>query len=232
MGVGQGFDLPESRREFAAAGAEFCQRTRRMVETIALWRDLWVQDGRASMRRPYCELDHDAILPAVTRPGGPPIWLAGFGPASFECTGRIADGWLPYPPDPEDYRNGWAAVTRAAYEAGRDPGAITPAVMITVNIGERASSELALEEYVGEFYGYPLELVSMIQACRAGTVDDVLAYMRAFWDAGARAFVLRVGSLAGLEEQLDLLADSVLPVVATWTDRAGALSRSRLTTMP
>lgn len=218
LGVGQGFDLPETRREFAAAGADFDQRTRRLVETISFWRDLWAQDGRASMSRPYCQLDDEAILPGVAQPGGPPIWLAGFGPASFERTGRLADGWLPYPPDPDDYRTGWEAVVQAAEAAGRDPTAITPAVMVTINVGDRASSELALERYVAEFYGYPLEVVSLIQACRAGNADAVLAYLREFWDAGARAFVLRLASLDAPQQQLYALADTVLPVLSSWSE--------------
>ena len=39
-------------------------------------------------------------LPPTTpsyRPGGPPIWLAGASPAALERTGRVCDGWLPYP---------------------------------------------------------------------------------------------------------------------------------------
>jgi alkanesulfonate monooxygenase SsuD/methylene tetrahydromethanopterin reductase-like flavin-dependent oxidoreductase (luciferase family) len=113
-------------------------------------------------------------------------------------------------------------VTQAAADAGRDPTAITPAVMATVYVGDRASSQLALEQYVREFYGYPLALVSSIQACRAGEGDDVVAYLRAFWEAGARVFVLRAASLDAPERQLDALADTVLPAVANWRDQARA----------
>jgi alkanesulfonate monooxygenase SsuD/methylene tetrahydromethanopterin reductase-like flavin-dependent oxidoreductase (luciferase family) len=228
LGLGRGFDLPETRRDFAAAGAGFEQRTRRLVETISFWRSLWAPGGRASLDRPYGRLDDEAILPPVARPGGPPIWLAGYGEASFERTGRLADGWLPYPPEPEDYASGWESVRRAAEDAGRDPGAITPAVMATVHVGDRASSQLALEQYVTEFYGYPLALVSSIQACRAGEGDDIVAYLRAFWDAGARVFVLRAASLDAPERQLDALADTVLPAVSSWRDPAGAPSVDRV----
>jgi alkanesulfonate monooxygenase SsuD/methylene tetrahydromethanopterin reductase-like flavin-dependent oxidoreductase (luciferase family) len=105
IGVGRGFDLPETRREFAAAGADFATRTRRLRDTVALWRRLW-SDGRASMDTEYSRLDDEAVLPLVSRPGGPPVWLAGFGPNAFADTGRLADGWLPYPPTPDEYRHG------------------------------------------------------------------------------------------------------------------------------
>jgi hypothetical protein len=63
--------------------------------------------------------------------------------------------------------------------------------MATVHVGEPASSQLALERYVSEFYRYPLASVSSIQACRAGSAEDVVAYLRAVWEPGGRAFVLR-----------------------------------------
>lgn len=216
VGIGRGFDLPETRREFAAAGADFDHRTRRMVDTINFWRQLWSTNGSASMSTPYARLDGQAILPRPAQPGGPPIWLAGFGPAAFRRAGKLADGWLPYPPRADDYRSGWERVQEAAAEAGRDPTAITPAVMATVNIGSGDASARALETYVAAFYGYPLEIVSLIQATHAGPGTKVLEFLRSYWDAGARAFVLRVASLDEPERQLDSLAEAVLPTLEQW----------------
>jgi len=217
VGVGRGFDLPETRREFAAAGSDFEQRTRRMIETLELWRTLWSRHGAASMATPYAYLDAETILPRPAQPAGPPIWMAGFGPAAFRHVGRLADGWLPYPPSPDDYRTGWAQVQQAAQDVGRDPAAITPAVMATINIGPDRASARELEAYVSAFYGHPLELVSQIQACSAGSPAKVLDFLRSYLDAGARAFVLRVASLDVPEGQLDALADAVLPAVEHWS---------------
>jgi hypothetical protein len=111
---------------------------------------------------------------------------------------------------------------RAAGEAGRDPTKITPAVMATIHVGEPASSQLALEPYVSEFYRYPLASVSSIQACRAGSAEDVVAYLRAVWEPGGRAFVLRAASLGAPEQQLDDLADIAIPAVSTWSDQTTA----------
>jgi hypothetical protein len=111
---------------------------------------------------------------------------------------------------------------RAAEAAGRDPAAITPAVIVTINVGDRASSERALERYVGEYYGYPLDVVSSIQACRAGSGDQILSYLLGFWEAGARAFVLRMASPDGPEHQLDAVADAVLPVLSSWREQTVA----------
>ena len=90
--------------------------------------------------------------------------------------------------------------------------------MVTINVGDRAASQVALARYIGEFYGYDLELVSMIQACRTGSADDVLAYLREYWEAGARVFVLRLASLDAPEQQLDAVGNAVLPALKLWSD--------------
>jgi alkanesulfonate monooxygenase SsuD/methylene tetrahydromethanopterin reductase-like flavin-dependent oxidoreductase (luciferase family) len=222
VGVGRGFDLPETRREFAAAGADFGQRTRRMVDTVAFWREAWSGHGTVSMATPYARLDGETLLPGAAQPGGPPIWLAGFGPGAFRRAGRLADGWLPYPPSAADYRSGWERVQEAAEEAGRDPARITPAMMVTINIAADGASTRALDDYAAGLYGYSFEVVSLIQACRAGSRAEILDFLRGFWDAGARAFVLRVASLDAPERQLDAVADGVLPAVEQWsTEVAG-----------
>lgn len=221
VGVGRGFDLPATRREFAAAGADFALRSRRMIDTITFWRQLWSSpDGTATLDTPYAQLDAEPILPRPAQPGGPPIWMAGFGPAAFRQVGRLADGWLPYPPDPDQYRVGWEQVQEAAVAAGRDPAAITPAVMMTVNIGPDDISARDLEAYVAEFYGFPLEVVSQIQACHAGSSTKILDILHAYLDAGARSFVLRLASLDAPDHLLDALANTVLPTLDNWTTGA------------
>jgi alkanesulfonate monooxygenase SsuD/methylene tetrahydromethanopterin reductase-like flavin-dependent oxidoreductase (luciferase family) len=220
VGVGRGFDLPETRREFAAAGVPFASRTERLVDTIDLWRQLW-SAGRGSIDREWCRLDDEEIRPAVAQLGGPPIWLAAGSPRALELVGRVADGWLPYPPDPETYREGLVVVRESAIAHGRDADAIRPAVMVTISIGapDRAQDELA--RYVQEFYGYPLELVGAIQACAAGTADQLLTQLRRYWDAGARTFVLRVASLDHTEQQVEALGEQLLPALASWERPTG-----------
>lgn len=106
----------------------------------------------------------------------------------------------------------------AAEAAGRAPRSITPAVMVTVNVGEPTSSQRDLGAYVQEFYGFPLEAVSLIQACRAGPATRILADLRAHWDAGARALILRVASLVEPERQPEALAQDLLPQIEGWSD--------------
>jgi alkanesulfonate monooxygenase SsuD/methylene tetrahydromethanopterin reductase-like flavin-dependent oxidoreductase (luciferase family) len=181
LGVGRGFDLPETRREFAAAEVDFETRTKRMTEAIELWRSLW--DGSAD--GPF------DLQPRPVQPGGPPIWLAGYGPASFRRVAHLADGWLPYPPSAEQYREGWAAI-----QAQAGPRTVTPAVMVTIAVhDDPAVADKQLDRYAETFYGYPREIVGLLQAMAAGPPDVVLSVLRGYWEAGARTFLLRLASL-------------------------------------
>ena len=229
VGVGRGLDLPETRREFAAAGVPFEERSRRLDEAVALWRALWASgpDAVVDHAGDCGVLEHVEFQPRPLGQTPPPVWVAGFGPVAFRRTARLADGWLPYPPTAQQYREGWEAVTGQAAAAGRDPDQITPALMATVAIGDPVSSQEMLERYVPTFYGYPLEIVSLLQACRAGPAATIVDWLREYWEAGARAFVIRLGSLDAPLRQLELLAGEVLAEMWSWGDGERARSEDR-----
>jgi alkanesulfonate monooxygenase SsuD/methylene tetrahydromethanopterin reductase-like flavin-dependent oxidoreductase (luciferase family) len=219
VGIGRGLDLPETRREFRAAGAPFARRTSRLEQTIQLWRALW--SGTAvTAAGPDWQLDDVELRPRPVQEGGPPIWLAGYGAPMFERTGAIADGWLPYPPTADLYREGWAGISDAAARVGR-AGTLAPAVMATIAVDStNEPGAPVLERYIETFYGYPLDIVSLIQATFAGTASGCATWLREYWDAGARVFILRLaapletadGSLA----QLELAARELLPLIHAW----------------
>jgi alkanesulfonate monooxygenase SsuD/methylene tetrahydromethanopterin reductase-like flavin-dependent oxidoreductase (luciferase family) len=125
------------------------RRFTRLDETVALWRQLWTSpDGGTSF---HGELLHFDDLPPMTmpfRPGGPPIWLGGASESALRRAGRRYDGWLPYPPDAQLYRDGLAAVRAAAAAAGRDAAAITPALFVSVALTDTVEQGRAL---LGEF---------------------------------------------------------------------------------
>lgn len=61
----------------------------------------------------------------------PRTWLATASPAGLVRCGTYHDGWLPYTPTPEEYRDGLEQVRVAAEEAGRAPSTITPGLYVT-----------------------------------------------------------------------------------------------------
>ena len=179
------------------------RRFTRLDETVALWRALW--SGATSFHGEI--LNFDNIPPATPpfRAGGPPIWLGGATPAALARTGRLYDGWLPYPPDPADYQSGLLDIRNAAAQAGRPPAGITPALFVSVRVDSSLhSGRRALDDYAIANYGMPLEELEKIQAIITGTPQAVIESLSRYIAAGARHVVVRLGAL-DLHSQRDQL---------------------------
>jgi alkanesulfonate monooxygenase SsuD/methylene tetrahydromethanopterin reductase-like flavin-dependent oxidoreductase (luciferase family) len=193
LGLGAGFPYPETERQFEAVGVPFAGRVGRLTETIAAMRELWLGDGRpVSFEGRHLQLDEIALQPGPHQPGGPEIWLAGAGEAAERRVGRIADGWLPYPPTAELYGDGLARVRASAREAGRERPPVA-GLYVTVCLDDSpAVAEERLRRNIERYYEQPLELMRMIQAMYAGTPEGLVGWLEPYVRAGASHVVLRV----------------------------------------
>lgn len=115
LGVGAGW----WEAEFAALGAAFERRGRRLDEQIAIMRALW-RDGALAHRGEFYEFDELACEPRPLQPGGPPIWIGGMSPAGLHRAGRLGDGWHAIGSHDAGLLEQFAEVRRAARDAGRD----------------------------------------------------------------------------------------------------------------
>lgn len=209
--VGAGFP-GRSEIEYAVSEVPWERRFGRLDDTVALWRALWA--GERAYHGKVLSFDE---LPASTpsyRPGGPQIWLGGASPSALERTGRLYDGWLPYPPDPADYRTGLTAVRRAATSAGRPADAVTPALFVTVLVTDDVEGgERQLDAYCRTTYGLPYEAVRTIQALVAGPAEQVAATLARYAEAGAEHVVCRIAAptLDAQLDQLELIAGIARP---------------------
>ncbi|RZT14673.1 MULTISPECIES: LLM class flavin-dependent oxidoreductase [Kribbella] len=201
VAVGAGFPGRFGRPFYALSEVPWERRFARLDETVSLWRALWA--GERSYHGEILRFDDLPPATSPYRPDGPPIWLGGATPAALARTGRLYDGWLPYPPDPADYRAGLADVRLAATEAGRDGNDITPALFVTVRVGEDS-----VDEYARATYGLPAEELEKIQAVVSGTPAQVQRDLARYLAAGARHLVLRPAALdfPSLYDQLEQLA--------------------------
>jgi alkanesulfonate monooxygenase SsuD/methylene tetrahydromethanopterin reductase-like flavin-dependent oxidoreductase (luciferase family) len=188
--------IPATAAEFAAVGVPFTDRAQRLVETVALWRQLWSTEPVGRFTGRYWSFSHLEGLPSPARPGGPPLWLAGGGPAALRRAGEWFDGWLPYSTEPDQYKEGWTAVRAAATGAGRASSNLTAALYVTVlphNNPEQARREL--DAYASAYYDAPLTALEKLQAFVAGRPEQCAARLRAYVAAGAEHIVLRIGAL-------------------------------------
>ncbi|MQY30850.1 LLM class flavin-dependent oxidoreductase [Nocardia aurantia] len=205
-GVGGGFPNPHTEAQFAALGIEFGTRISRMTEALEIMRLLWSGD-EVSFRGAHFDFRDVRLAPPPARPGGPPIWLAGSGPAALRRVARHADGWLPYPIDPTAYAADLAVVESVAARP------ITPALYVTLCLDDdpdRARERLRVS--IERYYNAPLEFVASIQALFAGTPGEAAARLRAYAAAGARHLVIRTAT-DDHEAALEEFADRVLPLL-------------------
>jgi alkanesulfonate monooxygenase SsuD/methylene tetrahydromethanopterin reductase-like flavin-dependent oxidoreductase (luciferase family) len=209
VAVGAGFPGPLGRPLHDLSEVPWAGRFTRLDETVALWRRLWSSDGPSSFHGKVLRFD---AIPAITPPyraGGPAIWLGGASPSALSRTGRLYDGWLPYPPNPADYATGLAQLRRAAADSGRAADAITPALFASVAITpDLASGRAALEDFSRVNYRMELEQLETIQAVVAGPADHVAAELGRYLAAGARHLVLRIAApgIGAQREQLEQIA--------------------------
>jgi alkanesulfonate monooxygenase SsuD/methylene tetrahydromethanopterin reductase-like flavin-dependent oxidoreductase (luciferase family) len=206
LAVGAAFPGPFGVPQHALSEVPWERRFTRLDETVALWRQLWTRPDLTSFHGELLHFDELARMTPPFRPGGPPIWLGGATPAALRRTGRLYDGWMPYPPDPAGYRDGLAAVRQAATDAGRDADAIAPALFVSLAVTEsvRVGREL-LAEFSQANYGLPLDQLETIQAVVAGPAEHVAERLRGYVAAGARHLACRIAttSLAAQRGQLE-----------------------------
>ncbi len=209
VAVGAGFPGPLGRPLYDLSEVPWAGRFARLDETVALWRQLWTGDGPSSFHGKVLHFD---AIPPVTAPyqaGGPAIWLGGASPSALDRTGRLYDGWLPYPPDPADYATGLAQLRSAALDAGRAAAAITPALFASVLIADDvASGRAGLEDFSRANYRMALKQLETIQAVIAGPPEHVAAELGRYLAAGARHLVCRIAApdLRSQREQLERIA--------------------------
>jgi alkanesulfonate monooxygenase SsuD/methylene tetrahydromethanopterin reductase-like flavin-dependent oxidoreductase (luciferase family) len=217
VGAGIGVDLPATRREYAAAGVPFERRVGRLVETVRACRTLWSSKPEAARDDAPGRLTADWDLrgielePRPHREGGPPFWIGATvaREAALRRTGRGFDGWIPTAPDPGTWATGWHAIQRAAREARREPGAITPSVYLTVSLDrDPAAAEARLGAFYTSYYGLPFDVMRRVQGCFAGSPEDCAAWLAGYVRAGVSHLVLRSPDL---ERDLEPLVLEVIP---------------------
>lgn len=203
VAVGAGFPGRFGQPLYTLSQVPWERRFARLDETVALWRALW--SGATSFHGEILQFDN---IPPATRPfriDGPPIWLGGATQAALTRTGRLYDGWLPYPPDPADYQSGLLDIQKGAAQAGRSPDDITPALFVSVRIDPSIDrGRRALDDYANATYGMPLKELEKIQAIVTGTPEHVAESLGRYITAGARHLVIRLGAL-DLRSQRDQL---------------------------
>ncbi|MEU8795365.1 TIGR03619 family F420-dependent LLM class oxidoreductase [Streptomyces sp. NPDC048643] len=111
------------KEQFAALGAPFKDRGRRVTEMVNAMRQMW-SDDEVDFDGDFYNLHDFKMYPKPVR-GTIPIWFAGYSEASLRRIAAIGDGWHPLAVGPEEYAGYLATLRTYVEEAGRDMGEIT-----------------------------------------------------------------------------------------------------------
>jgi phthiodiolone/phenolphthiodiolone dimycocerosates ketoreductase len=146
LGIG-----PGEREGNEPYGVEWSKPVARFEQAMATIRALWDSKGELVNRdSPFFPL-RNAIFDLPSYKGRwPQIWIGAHGPRMLRLVGRYADGYFPaFPHRPDEYARRLEAVRAAASDAGRDPLAIVPAILMPILTGlSRDDIDEALESDV------------------------------------------------------------------------------------
>jgi probable F420-dependent oxidoreductase len=130
-----GLGIAWRQEEFRMFGVAFAERLARTVETVEILRRAWTGE-RFSFEGDCFRYDRVRVTPPPAQEGGPSILLGGYVDAAARRAGRIGDGHITDAADVEAVRRAAALMEEGAREAGRDPSALTLALMQNAFVAE------------------------------------------------------------------------------------------------
>lgn len=210
LGVGAGGEYP---REFEAVGVDVDTRFRRLDEGLRVVRQLF-SGRRVSFAGEFTTLTDVRLDPPPARPDGIPIWLGGRKRGATQRAGRLADVWMPYMVDPASLRSTLGEVRDVATGVGRDPAAVSGAVLAWCCVDDDADRARSVGiRTVSKTYAQDFsELADRYLVL--GSPEQVVARLLEFADAGADRVLLQLACPDDARPQvLATLADAVLPAL-------------------
>ena len=124
LGLGLGW----REEEFRMLRIPVSERVARTEDAIEVLRRAWAAQ-RFSFRGRVFDYDRVKVTPPPAQPGGPPIFLGGYAEAALRRAGRLGDGYISDDTAPDTVRASLHTVDDAAMQAGRDPEAISIALL-------------------------------------------------------------------------------------------------------
>jgi alkanesulfonate monooxygenase SsuD/methylene tetrahydromethanopterin reductase-like flavin-dependent oxidoreductase (luciferase family) len=176
--------------EFANLGADFAARGRLLDEWLELALAVFEQmPGHVRFAGELLEVD-GWMAPALVRPGGPELWVAGVSRATLRRAAKTGV-WHPVALPPDELR-AMAADFRERRPDGR----------VILRIGAYLSPEA--QTGADERGRHALE----------GPPDWIAERLAEYVDAGSDGFVINVGhELAGVDERIQRFGEEVLPLL-------------------
>jgi probable F420-dependent oxidoreductase len=147
--VDLGLGLGWSREEFAALGAPWPNRARRMEDYLEVMRRLW-RDEVAEFKSEFYQLPPCRLDPKPLQRPAPPIYFGGNSEAALRRVVRQGDGWLALGLSPQELSAGVQTLRLFALDAQRNPDTIDITVLPGAAPLDRASMDAYREAGAGQ----------------------------------------------------------------------------------
>lgn len=131
----------------------------------------------------------------------------GFESAARRRAAAVGDGWAPLFLTSEDYEPALQALRRETVEAGRDPDAVEPAVVIFARVGSDDEAPARGAEWLSDMYALPPKAFE--RHLVAGEPEACAATVDRYVKAGARHVIIMVAA-AGAVQHFELLRSAFM----------------------
>ncbi|HZD38647.1 MAG TPA: LLM class flavin-dependent oxidoreductase [Actinomycetes bacterium] len=222
LGLGAGWN----EDEFLANDLPFPRPGERLAmleECLDILRLMLTDSGTpASFHGNHYRIDNAPVIPTPVQRPRPPLWVGGSGDRMLGVIARAADGWnVCWAITPEHYDQRLEVLRAACDRAGRPLEDVRRSIGLATLIG-RDADDLAerwrrLQAWApgGALDG--VELAEWAAPRLVGTPDEILEQLRGWRDRGVEQIVCSFSNVPFAifeDEQLDLLAELVLPRLA------------------
>jgi alkanesulfonate monooxygenase SsuD/methylene tetrahydromethanopterin reductase-like flavin-dependent oxidoreductase (luciferase family) len=127
-----------------------------------------------------------------------PIWFGGSSAAARRRAAAVGDGWIPLFLTPPEYEDSLAALRRETEDAGRDPGAVEPGIVVFACVGDDGEAQARGAAWLSRLYHLPAK--SFRRHLVAGSPDACAAALLRFAEAGARHIAVMVAGAPAVDQ--------------------------------
>jgi probable F420-dependent oxidoreductase len=172
LGLGSGSHKPE----YAAFGFAWDHLASRFDEALQVLVPL-LREGHVDFDGRFYQARDCELLPRGPRPGGPPIWIAAFGPRMLRLTARWADAFnTSWHTRPGALAAPFAALDAACQDVGRDPATLGRTIGTFVTFA--ALTDVADRPGQAALRGSPAQIADGLRALAAAGADHITCMLQ------------------------------------------------------
>ena len=186
LGVGVG----SHPGEYEQVGADYHARGDDLDTGIGELRRTWAT-GAGVSRGDATSSDPDEHYLQLPAPPPVPVWVGGSSEAALRRAAHRADGWMPLFLSVDQYGDAVERLGKEVDRAGRDPAAVTPAMVLFVSVDEDGDAGTTKGTgWMGSLYGIPPKAFE--RHLISGTADEVAGRVAEYRAAGAQHVAIYV----------------------------------------